>query len=82
MSRDPRFAPSQLVIRSAFPRFVLAEWLPRFLIVIRNDFPSGAEESEKGNGAHQKPFVRNRQTKNWPGAARRVSQSVSSVFGL
>ena len=41
--------------------------------MIRNDLPSGAAEIENGSGAHQKPFVRKRQMKNWPGAARILS---------
>ena len=36
---------------------IFAEWPPRFLIVMRNDLPSGADESENGSGAHQKPLV-------------------------
>ena len=45
-------------------RSIFAEWPPRFLIVMRNDRPSGAEESENGSGAHQKPLARKRQLKN------------------
>ena len=52
---------------------------PSALTVMRSERPSGARESENGCDAHQRPFVRKRQRKNWPGRASSRSSRRPSI---
>ena len=60
---------------SAYTRVPTGRWRsaalvrPTALAVSRSVRPSGAADSENGLACHQRPLLRNRQMKNWPGLA-------------
>ena len=66
--------PSATTRVPGLSRSIRAQWLPKAFAVIRSLFPSGAAEIENGSGAHQKPGVRKRQMKNWPGRTWSLSR--------